>query len=124
MSQCLPTEGREVPFLIAAEEARHDVDEVLLLAETLAGETVRPGQDARVARLGRREGPDERLPREGQVRGRVRAGVRQRLNDLPNIARHGARFAVIKRFDLGQLIRVLEDEIANAPDEFAAFTWR
>src|SRR5439155_10441919 len=39
-------------------------------------------------------------------------------------AGNGARFAVIKRFDLGQLIRVLEDEIANPPDQFAAFTWR
>ena len=35
-----------------------------------------------------------------------------------------ARLAVIKRFDLGELIRVLEDEIANAPNEFATFTCR
>ena len=39
-------------------------------------------------------------------------------------ARDRARFAVIQRFDFGEFIRVFEDEVADAPDEFAAFAGR
>ena len=39
-------------------------------------------------------------------------------------ARDSARFAIIERFDFGEFIRVLEDQIANPPDEFAAFACR
>ena len=35
-------------------------------------------------------------------------------------ARDGLGFAVIERLDFGELIRMLEDEVADAPDEFAA----
>ena len=39
-------------------------------------------------------------------------------------ARDGARLAVVERFEFGEFIRVFEDEIADAPDEFAAFARR
>jgi hypothetical protein len=39
-------------------------------------------------------------------------------------ARHRARFAIVQRLDFGEFIRVLEDEVADAPDELAAFAGR
>ena len=39
-------------------------------------------------------------------------------------ARHRARFAVVQRLQLRQFIGVLEDEVADAPDQLAAFAGR